>query len=72
MAMFRQLAKSGTGCFRRASPRPATKEYVLRRFGVGFGPGACADIAGRIEGRLERIDRDRDVFAHSFDSSDFR
>lgn len=70
--MFRQLAKSGTKCFRRASQRPATKVYVLRRFGVGFDPRACADIAGRVEGCLERIDRDRDVFAHSFDGSDVR
>jgi len=70
--MFRQLAKGGTKCLRRASQRPATKEYVLQRFGVGFGPRACADIAGRTETRLERIDRDRDVFAHSFDSSDSR
>jgi hypothetical protein len=30
------------------------------------------DITGTVEGRLERIDRDRDVFAHSFDSSEFR
>jgi hypothetical protein len=69
MAMFRQLAKGGTKCFRQ---RPATKEYVLRRFEVGFGRRACADSAGRVEGRLERIDRDRDVFAHSFGGSDFR
>jgi len=70
--MLHQLAKSGTKRFRRTSQKPATKEYVLRRFGVGFGPRACADIAGRVAGRLERIDRHRDVFAHSFDSSDFR
>src|SRR5260221_13385112 len=41
MAMFRQLAKSGTKCFRQASQRRATNEYVLRRFQVGYGPKAA-------------------------------
>ena len=71
-AMFRQLAKSGTKCFRRASQRPATKEYVPRRFQVGYGPKACVDIAGRVVSRLEQIVLDQDVFAQSFDSSVFR
>ena len=70
--MFRQLAKSGTKCFRQASQRPATNEYVLRRFQVGYGPKACEDIAGRVESRLEQIVLDQDVFAQSFDSSVFR
>jgi hypothetical protein len=72
MAMFRQLAKSRTKCFGRALRGSATKEYVLQHFGVGFDPRAWADTAGRDEGRLERIDRDQDIFAHSFDSSDLR
>src|SRR5260221_11802928 len=72
MAMFRQLAKSGTKCFRRASQRPATNEYVLRCFQVGCGPKACEDIAGRVESRLEQIVLDQDVFAQSLDSSVFR
>ena len=29
-------------------------------------------LPGRVEGRLERIDRDQNVFAHSSESSDFR
>src|SRR6266404_538286 len=71
-AIFRQLAKSGTKCFRRASQRPATNEYVLRRFQVGYDPKACVDIAGRVVSRLEQIVLDQDVFAQSFDSSVFR
>src|SRR5260221_14777681 len=71
-AMFRQLAKSGTKCFRRASQRPVTNEYVLRRFQVAYGPKACVDIAGRVVSRLEQIVLDQDVFAQSFDSSVFR
>src|SRR6266853_5067672 len=71
-ARFRQLANSGTKCFRRPSQRPATNEYVLRRFQVGYGPKACVDIAGRVVSRLEQIVLDQDVFAQSFDRSVFR